>query len=277
MTPPAAAAATRTRTRRAAPPPRRVSGPVRGRAAVATPPPLALRLGGAVHSLAEHRLLDRIIRGRAWIGILAVGLIGIVFMQVSMLRMNAGIGRDVDMASKLERENSAMRATLSELTSGDRIEAEAAKLGFVLPAAGAARFLDARHLDVRRALANIQPPSHLAPLPVGTATTTASGAVATLPATGVAPSPDTTTAAPAAGTTAPATTQTAGTTAPATTTTTAAPTTATAQPASTPPPATTQQTSPPPAGAATAPPATAAAGGTTAPPSTGGAPAGGAG
>lgn len=157
MTPPAAAAA-RTRSRRAAPPPRRVSGPVRGRPAVAAgPPPLALRLGGVVQGLAEHRLLDRVIRGRAWIAIVAVGLIGIVFMQVSMLRMNAGIGRAVERAAKLERDNAAIRASISELSAGDRIAAEAAQLGFVV-APGTARFLDARQADVGRAVAAMTPP-----------------------------------------------------------------------------------------------------------------------
>jgi hypothetical protein len=166
MTPPAAAAAPRTRTRRPAPPARRVSGPARtpssrartaAAAAVASPAPLALRLGGAVHGLAEHRLLERIIRGRAWIGILAVGLIGIVFMQVSMLRMNAGIGQAVERSSVLERQNSATRAAISELSSGDRIGAEAQRLGLVVPA-GTPRFLDARGADAHRALTSMTAP-----------------------------------------------------------------------------------------------------------------------
>jgi len=249
-----AAAAARTRTRRAAPPPRRISGPVRGgRAATVTaPPPLALRVGGAIHGIAEHRWLERIIRGRAWIGILAVGLIGIVFMQVSMLRLNNGIGRDIEQSSQLERQNAAMRATLSELTSGDRIEAEAAKLGFVLPPAGAARFLSARGFDPARALRNIQVPSHLAPLPIGTDTTVSSTSptAATLPATGVAPSATATTATttPTTGTTA------TGTTTPTTATTTATPTQTTAPPATTATPPTTAQpasATPPPSGGTT--------------------------
>ncbi|MDX6664204.1 MAG: hypothetical protein QOG68_410 [Solirubrobacteraceae bacterium] len=227
MTPPAAAAAPRTRTKRVTPPPRRVSGPARGRAAVAGPPPLALRLGGAVHGLAEHRWLDRVIRGRAWIGILAVGLIGIVFMQVSMLRLNAGIGRAVDAAGTLERENSAIRASISELSAGDRIESEATRLGLIVPAS-TARFLDARNADASRAAAAIVAPGSVPPAAAAPPVTTP---IPTLAATGVAPSSATTTT-------------------PAPTTTTASTTTT-----STPPPATTQTQATPGATAAAPPPA----------------------
>lgn len=237
MTPPAAATefrsprtgAPRTRTRRAAPPPRRVSGPARGRSAATTggPPPLALRLGGAVHGLAEHRLLDRVVRGRAWIAILGIGLIGIVFMQVSMLRMNAGIGEAVQKAGTLERENAAMRASISELSSGDRIEAEAAKLGLVLPS-GTPRFLNAQGFDARRAIASIRRPGEIEVPSLAVAPSTMP-TTPTLATTGVAPS-----AAPTTTTTEPAPmTEPTPTTAP-TTTDPAATQTEVAQPASTP-------------------------------------------
>lgn len=256
MTPPAAAAAPRTRTRPATSPPRRVSGPARGKArtasAVASPPPLALRLGGAMHGLAEHHFLDRIIRGRAWIGILAVGLIGIVFMQVSMLRLNAGIGQAVEKAGTLERQNAAISATISELSSGDRIAAEAIELGLVLPAV-TPRFLDARGADGRRAVATITAPgvdmvpSTLVTAPVDPAVI---GTTPVLAQTGVAPAPETastteTTAVPVAqdatATSDPAATTTT-TDSTATTTDTAATTTPTTDQA-----AFTQTAAPPPA------------------------------
>jgi hypothetical protein len=248
MTPPAAAAP-RTRTTRTAAPPRRVSGPMRRRAhAPAGPPPLALRIGGAVHGLAEHRLLERIIRGRAWIAIVGVGLIGIVFMQVSMLRLNAGIGRAVDTATRLERDNSVLRGTISELSSGDHIEAEAARMGLVLPTA-TPRFLDARRFDPARAVSSITAPGHVTLASTAAATTPALTASQLAP-TGVAPAPGTTTASTTTTTTSPATTAApppaATTTAPATT---AAPVTST----STAPVTPTQQTAQP---AASAPPST---------------------
>lgn len=201
MTPPAAAAAPRTRTKRATPPPRRVSGPARGRArstgaAIAGPAPLALRLGGAVHGLAEHHFLDRLIRGRAWIGIIAVGLIGIVFMQVSMLRLNAGIGGAVERTSALERQNAAMRAEISELSSVDRLAAEALRIGLVLPG-GTPRFLNARGADANRAVASIATPGEgVVPSPNAAVATAVDPALSTTPVldpTGVAPAPGTAT------------------------------------------------------------------------------------
>jgi hypothetical protein len=192
MTPPAAAAAPRTRTRRHAPPPRRVSGPARGYAAA---PPLALRLGGAVHGIAEHRWLERVIRGRAWIAIVGIGLMGIVFMQVSMLRMNAGIGRSVDKASVLERQNSAMRAEISQLSVGDRIAAEASQMGLILPQS-TPRFLDANGANSRRALRSMTPPGEgIVASTTPAATTTIASATPTLAGTSVAPTTSTTLAA----------------------------------------------------------------------------------
>jgi cell division protein FtsL len=227
MTPPAAAAAPRTRTRRATPPPRRVSGPARGKArttgaTVAAPPALALRIGGAVHGLAEHHFLDRLIRGRAWIGILAVGLMGIVFMQVSMLRLNAGIGTAVEKSATLERQNSAMRAEISELSSGERIAAEALQLGLFLPQ-GTPRYLHAGSMDARRAAASISAPGeNVIPSATTTVTAPVDPTVSTTPvlgATGITPTPGgQPTATPEAAAT-PAAADPAATTTPATTAT----------------------------------------------------------
>ena len=40
--------------------------------------------------------MDRLVRSRAWVVIIGFGLIGIVAMQVSMLKLNTGIGRAVE-------------------------------------------------------------------------------------------------------------------------------------------------------------------------------------
>ena len=89
-------------------------------------------------------MLDRLVRGRLWLGIVAVALLGIVFMQVSLLRLNASVGVAVTKADTLERENSGLRGDISKLDSGERIQDVAAKLGMVMPPAGDVRFLDAR-------------------------------------------------------------------------------------------------------------------------------------
>jgi cell division protein FtsL len=211
--PPAAATAAARRSAHVAGPrrvsgaaaPRRVSGPAQGRKAVprmagpsragamAAPRPLALRVAGAVHTVAEHRLLDRVIRGRMWIAILGLGLIGIVFMQVSMLRMNAGIGRAVEQATTLERQNAALQASISQLSSGDRVQQLAASQGMVQPA-GTPRFLDARSLDLRQAVRGITAPSQTPPTTLSPSST---GAAATATAATSVPPPAAQTAAAA--------------------------------------------------------------------------------
>jgi cell division protein FtsL len=169
MTPPSTAAAgqnghARTVRRPTVPrTSRRISGPTRPpRAAVAGAAagraPLSLRLGSTAMRVGDARVLDRLVRGRAWIALIAVGLMGIVFMQVSMLRLNAGISRAVTAADTLERQNSTMRADISELDSGERIQDVAAKLGMVTPDAGDVRYLDAARADAGRAAAAITPP-----------------------------------------------------------------------------------------------------------------------
>ncbi len=248
MTPPATIAARHpTRTVRRGPaaprPPRRFSGPSRPKrdprasataATAVARPPFAMRLGTRAMRVGDARVLDRLVRGRAWIAIMAVGLMGIVFMQVSLLKLNAGISRAVTAADTFDRQNSSLREDISKLDSGERIQGVAAKLGMVTPAAGDVHYLDGRGADAARAAAAIKPPDPVTPTaaPAVAATTTPAATTAT---------PATTTTAPAAATTAPAATATAAA-APATTTTapsttTAAPSTTTTVPATTAPPA----------------------------------------
>jgi len=153
MTPPpaAATAAGRPRTVRRSPAPRaprRVSGPAR-RPSVAPAPralPLGARLSARLRELPDARLLDRLIRGRAWVVLVGVLLMGIVAMQVSLLKLNTGIGRAVEATSTLERKNSALRLSVSRLSSGERIQTAAARIGMVMPTPG-----DVRYLNVRKA------------------------------------------------------------------------------------------------------------------------------
>ena len=263
MTPPAGTTTPRTahptRRRPAQRPPRRVSGPARGRrpkagatvprgGAVAVTPPLGLRLARRGGRIVDARFLDRLLRGRVWIALLAVGLMGIVFIQVSMLRLNAGISRAITSAETLSHQNASLRADISKLDSGERIADSAGALGMVQPAAGSVNYLDARKGDARAAAQAIRPPKRSATGASATAATTATQATATAeaPSATAPPQAQTASAPPAATTT--------QTTAPATTATTQAPATTTA--ATTTAPATT-------APATTAPATTAAT--TTAP------------
>jgi hypothetical protein len=147
--------ATRTVRRTATPrAPRRVSGPSGGRSAagraatalaVALPrpqvAPLGPRLVAFASTLPDRSIVDRMVRGRLWIGVLGFLLIGLVAMQVSLLKLNAGIGQAVERSSALERTNGELRAQVSQLEASERIQQNAAALGMVMPPAGQISYL----------------------------------------------------------------------------------------------------------------------------------------
>ncbi|CAB4926718.1 unannotated protein [freshwater metagenome] len=83
------------------------------------------------------------LRGRALIVVLAALLLGLVFLQVTLLGLNTGISQNVVRAQVLERDNGSKRALISRLEAGQRIEDVAARLGMVMPGAGAVCYLKA--------------------------------------------------------------------------------------------------------------------------------------
>jgi cell division protein FtsL len=167
VTPPAAASV--QRGAKLAPPrarPRRVSGPaqptrrLRPQAKpVAAQDGLVVGLIEAVEALSSHRLLDRLIRGRIWIGLLAFALIGIVTLQLGLLKLNSGIGRAIERTAKLQTENAALSIENSELASGDRVESQAAGLGMKLVSIDGLHFLSSHaRSDVARAASVLRQP-----------------------------------------------------------------------------------------------------------------------
>jgi hypothetical protein len=143
---------------------RRVSGPARPRAvpAVALPAPSRQRTGvfERLRGLPDQRVVDRLLRGRLCIWVIGAMLGGIVAMQVSLLRLNAGISRAVITADTLVRQNSDYEASIAKATSGDRVRAAAAADGMVDPPAGNARWLKARPAtDAAQAVERMKPPS----------------------------------------------------------------------------------------------------------------------
>ena len=171
MTPPAAAAARRaagaprapTRPRVAPPRPRRISGPVRppaqrsprrqsARGAGRARP--RARPAGALDGVSRSGALDRLIRGRIWIGVIAFALIGIVTLQLLVLQLNASIGRALGArGAAAARERCAQHRKLG--TRGRRTRRVAGgALGMQLVPVGALRFLtvDPR-ADIARAAA----------------------------------------------------------------------------------------------------------------------------
>ena len=149
------------RARTAAPAPR--SGPT---VAAARGPRARARVTGVferIKGLPDHRVIDRLLRGRVWICFVGVALMGIVAMQVSLLKLNSGISRAVETAATLERQNSGMEASIARLASGERIRAGADKRGMVTPGRRR-RPLPARApgRDARRAARRMRAPSDAA-------------------------------------------------------------------------------------------------------------------
>ena len=150
-----------------APVPRRVSGPAvprqlpgrRARPAPDRRQSRSARLSAFVASLPDHPLLDRLIRGRAWIPLLGVMLAGIVAMQVELLKLNAATGRSIELIGSVQGRNEILRAQVASASDPARIERLAGRMGMTMPGPGTITFLSARSASVRRAVAGIQAPN----------------------------------------------------------------------------------------------------------------------
>jgi hypothetical protein len=81
-------------------------------------------------------------------------------MQLSLLKLNAGIGRALEHEALLQRANAALSIENSELSSSGHILSLASRLGMAPVAAGAVHFLQARpELDVRLSAAALSGPA----------------------------------------------------------------------------------------------------------------------
>jgi hypothetical protein len=115
----------------------------------------------ALEGLSHHRLLDRLIRGRAWIALVAFALIGIVTLQLGLLKLNGGIGRALQHEAVLQRQNAALSIENSEMAAGGRVQSQAAQIGMQFVPAGALRFLAARPgTDATRGAVAVRTPIH---------------------------------------------------------------------------------------------------------------------
>jgi cell division protein FtsL len=166
-------------------PVRRASGPAAApRAGVALPPPLRVLDVPFARALRTRTsgVLDALLAGRGWIALVGVLLVGIVFFNVDLLRMNREIALTAERGAVLKRENARLRREAALLGSSQRIQDAAAELGMVLPTAGEVRFLTAHPpFDARKAARRIVEPNDLALAPVPTVTTTDPVATPTTP------------------------------------------------------------------------------------------------
>jgi hypothetical protein len=173
VTPPTAAPA-RRKTAQAVRHHRRVSGPARPATAraVAAPRPLPRpsfglftnRAAQAVCTLRDSPVVDRLVRGQGWIALLGVLLIGLVGLNVALLKLNAHNGRTAEVARDLRIQNAKLRGSVSRLGSSERLQQAARNMGLVMPTPQMVNYLTAHpRSDGRRAARNVRlavgPPS----------------------------------------------------------------------------------------------------------------------
>jgi hypothetical protein len=105
------------------------------RAAPGAQPRLALVVGRTattVRGLPDSGPIVRLTRGRSWIALLGVLLVGIVALNVVTLSFAASSGKIGEKATALEKENSQLGGRMETKFSQERIRGEAAKLGLAM-------------------------------------------------------------------------------------------------------------------------------------------------
>jgi hypothetical protein len=96
--------------------------------------PLAVgRTAVAVRHLPDSGLVVRMTRGRAWIAVLGLLLVGIVALNVATLSFAAAAGEIDAEITALEKENSMLSSREAERYSTARIRHEAAAIGLAMP------------------------------------------------------------------------------------------------------------------------------------------------
>ena len=114
--------------------------------------PLAVgRTAVAVGQLPDSGLVVRMTRGRAWIAVLGVLLVGIVALNVATLSFAATSGKIDAQITALEKENSMLESRVAERYSTKRVRAEAAVQGLSMPNLEEPKLITAHRGDVRTA------------------------------------------------------------------------------------------------------------------------------
>ncbi len=153
-----------------APAPSRTAPPKRRKAPARTPQrarpktrrsggqliPIAVaRSAGAVRQLPDSGLVVRMTRGRAWIAVLGVLLVGIVALNVVTLSFAASSGKIDEQISALEAENSMLKGKVATRYSPDRIRNEAAAQGLRMSTEQGPRVITYSPEDIGKAAARL--------------------------------------------------------------------------------------------------------------------------
>jgi hypothetical protein len=110
--------------------------PTPKRRPAATQPRLVVAAGRtavAVRQLPDSGLVVRMTRGRAWIAVLGVLLVGIVGLNVATLSFAATAGQIDEQITALEKENSMLESREAQHFSTARVRNQGAELGLAMP------------------------------------------------------------------------------------------------------------------------------------------------
>ncbi|MGN6215658.1 MAG: hypothetical protein ACTHN7_01700 [Solirubrobacterales bacterium] len=116
---------------------------------------VAGRTAGAVRQLPDSSLVVRMTRGRAWIAVLGVLLVGIVALNVVTLSFAASAGKIDEQITTLENENSMLASREAERYSTERVRGEAGQLGLTMQTSAAPQLIELRPDDVATAAARL--------------------------------------------------------------------------------------------------------------------------
>jgi cell division protein FtsL len=94
-------------------------------------------------------------RGRAWIAVLGVLLVGIVALNVATLSFAASAGKIDEQITSLEQENSMLESREAKYFSTARIRNEGAAAGLAMPTTEEPRIIEFKPTDVATAAARL--------------------------------------------------------------------------------------------------------------------------
>ena len=114
-------------------------------------PLAAARTAASVRHLPDSGLVVRMTRGRAWIGVLGVLLVGIVALNVVTLSFAASTGGIDQNIQALDKENALLRNRDAQKSGIERIRGAAAAQGLVMPSADQVHYIDASRDNVATA------------------------------------------------------------------------------------------------------------------------------
>jgi hypothetical protein len=113
--------------------------------------PLAGRTAVAVGQLPDSGLVVRMTRGRAWIAVLGLLLVGIVALNVVTLSFAASSGKIDEQLTALSQENSILGGRDARLDGIGHVRSAAAPLGLAMPSSAGIHFTQAGPDDVATA------------------------------------------------------------------------------------------------------------------------------